>query len=389
MHNTNPESAVAQCPVCSSAGRPVKAITIESLVTEAARARLRSPEGFRFCSAVACNVAYFNNECAAKILRSEVSVPIGQKEDGTLRTICYCFEHTAEEIAEQVLSTGSSTIADDIATKCKQGLQRCEQTNPQGSCCLGNVRQVITSAQARSTTAAADSALVDGSLASEDCCSSTSAAAESTAAKTSARRSTRSGRLATGGALLAAALSSACCWLPLLLIGLGTSSVGFAALVEPYRPYFLGVAALSLSAGFYFVYKPHETCAVDGSCAEPNPRRDRLQKISLWVSAVFVVGFAVFPNSVGLFLGEGGTSSAVETPATGESRLFRVDGMTCEACAVTLRETVMDVPGVAAVEISFEAGSARVSSARDMPRPTDAAILEAIQRAGYEGRQMP
>jgi hypothetical protein len=30
--------------------------------------------------------------------------------------------------------------------KCRQGLDRCEAANPQGACCLGNVREVVSAA---------------------------------------------------------------------------------------------------------------------------------------------------------------------------------------------------------------------------------------------------
>ncbi len=70
-------------------------------------------------------------------------VRIGQKATASPRVVCYCFDHTIEEIEAEVVATGTSTIADAIGEKCKQGLDRCEETNPQGSCCLGNVRAVV------------------------------------------------------------------------------------------------------------------------------------------------------------------------------------------------------------------------------------------------------
>lgn len=131
------------CPACGMKGRAVNPITINALVTEQARAKLRSSEGFRFCAEPSCNVAYFHHDSGERFLRSDVRVRIGQKENGSPRVVCYCFDHTTEEIQAEVLATGTSAIADAIGDKCKQGLDRCEETNPQGTCCLGNVRALV------------------------------------------------------------------------------------------------------------------------------------------------------------------------------------------------------------------------------------------------------
>jgi len=39
--------------------------------------------------------------------------------------------------------TGQSTVFDQITNSIQAGLSACDIRNPQGSCCLGNVRGVI------------------------------------------------------------------------------------------------------------------------------------------------------------------------------------------------------------------------------------------------------
>lgn len=68
------------CPSCGTKGKPVKPVTVESLVVEAARSRVGRADGFRFCSEPSCDVAYFHPESGARIARHEVRVRIGQKE---------------------------------------------------------------------------------------------------------------------------------------------------------------------------------------------------------------------------------------------------------------------------------------------------------------------
>lgn len=139
----------AACPSCGKKGRMVKPLTVESLLTEEARSRVIRADGFRFCAEPSCNVAYFHPETGDRFLRSEVRVRIGQKETAPPRPICYCFNHTVEEIESELAKTGTSHISDEITQRCRQGLDRCEETNPQGICCLGAVRQVLLAAQAK------------------------------------------------------------------------------------------------------------------------------------------------------------------------------------------------------------------------------------------------
>lgn len=137
------------CPSCGNKARTVKPITIDSLVAESARSRVGRSDGFRFCAEPSCDVAYFHPESADRILRSEVKVRVGQKETAPPRPVCYCFDHTVEEIEDEVARAGTSHIPDQITEKCRQGLDRCEETNPQGACCLGNVRRAVKDAQAK------------------------------------------------------------------------------------------------------------------------------------------------------------------------------------------------------------------------------------------------
>ena len=160
------------CPSCDSKGRAVKPVTIESLVIEAARARVGRTDGFRFCAEPSCEVAYFHPETGDRFLRRDVKVRIGQKETTPPRPVCYCFDHTVEEIEDEVARTGRSRIPDQIQEKCREGLDRCEETNPQGACCLGNVRRTLKEAQAQVNRGAPVDAVVtkESNETEEDCC---------------------------------------------------------------------------------------------------------------------------------------------------------------------------------------------------------------------------
>jgi len=377
-------SASVQCPACGTKGTTVKPVTIESLVAEAARMGVGRSDGFRFCAEPSCEVAYFHPETGAQFAKHEVRVRIGRKAIEAPRPVCYCFEHTVEEIEAEVLATGTSKVAADITARCRQGLDRCEETNPQGSCCLGNVRRAMKDAQERARSEPATTAAAAGNEAESRC-----AASSADAPAAHAPRPRNTGLWATTGAVVSAILSSACCWLPLLLIAFGASAAGVAGFVEAYRPYLLGATGLLLASGFYLVYVRKEKCAPGEACAVPHPRLQRFNKVMLWVATAVVLIFALFPNYVGYLLGNGNPHALAAAPASGESRIFRIEGMTCEACAVTLREHLGKVPGVARADVSFEEKSARVFFAAGQDAPSEGALRDAIQQAGYSGTPIP
>jgi len=140
------------CPRCGQKGRSVSSLTIESLVHATVRAELRSLEGFHFCATATCDVAYFHPASDDIVPCAKVGKTIFQKSTDSERLVCYCFQHTVATIQREIRTAGSSRIAVDIKTKCTQGLDHCERTNPQGSCCFGNVQRVIREATGNNQT---------------------------------------------------------------------------------------------------------------------------------------------------------------------------------------------------------------------------------------------
>lgn len=59
---------------------------------------------------------------------------------------------------------------------------------------------------------------------------------------------------------------------------------------------------------------------------------------------------------------------------------YRVDGMTCDHCARSVREEVSGVPGVVDVDIDVPTGRVTVTSEEEL----DAAVVRAaVESAGY------
>ena len=57
--------------------------------------------------------------------------------------ICYCFQHTAEDIKKDITVHGKSVIMAKIMEDKKAGRCQCKTKNPKGRWCLADVRQVV------------------------------------------------------------------------------------------------------------------------------------------------------------------------------------------------------------------------------------------------------
>lgn len=193
--------------------------------------------------------------------------------------------------------------------------------------------------------------------------------------------SQRAGLFAAGGSVLTALAASACCWLPLGLIFLGVSAGGVSAWFERYRWVFLGITALLLGVGFYLVYFREPRCEQGSACAASGGRLRRFNRVMLWVATVFVIASASFPKYVGLLIPRRAPAAVAPADQT-RTASVRIDGMTCEACAVLLQNKLAEIPGVVDAKVSYREGTARLDISADNPPSVDE-IEAAVSGAGY------
>lgn len=126
------------CPACHEKGRAVKPVTIRTMAPDPQP----TSEGWRFCRSAACGVAYYHPR-GNTVPVSALPVRVGQKETAPDRPVCYCFGYSAQDIARD-----PHRVSEDIKERCRRGEDRCAETNPQGSCCLGNVLGIARAVQA-------------------------------------------------------------------------------------------------------------------------------------------------------------------------------------------------------------------------------------------------
>jgi hypothetical protein len=88
-------------------------------------------------------VVYFSADGEQVFTVGQVRERVYQKEPEAEDVfVCYCFHHTVSEL-RSALPEDRVAIVNDINTGINAGQCACDLCNPQGSCCLGNVRGVI------------------------------------------------------------------------------------------------------------------------------------------------------------------------------------------------------------------------------------------------------
>jgi copper chaperone CopZ len=413
------------CPACSTKGKKVAPLTVRSLVKPELADQVRD-EAYRFCESPACDVVYFSErDPGHRFVRSDLRVRVGQKETEPPIQVCYCFDWTTDDIERELRLAGTTTIPDRIKQKVQQGYCQCETMNPQGSCCLGNVNRAVKEVRAKL-------ALLPGAGQPHH---NGQAAGESTPSVSGrgGQPKERGAFLATLGAVVTSIVASACCWLPLLLIAFGFSAAGVGSFFEQYRPYFLTTTFALLAVAWCFTYRtaiwrawarfrgqPAPAPAVQFCCVsattpagahsccgvEPEPEPEscctagakpsagqatcrrftmrRFNQLMLWIATVAILLFALFPHWIGLLLG-GGNSTAALNAEDYQRVVLEVHGLTCEGCAPTVEQALRGVPGVAAATVSYEKKQAVVLLSKGQEVPRDA-LLQAVRQAGYEAQ---
>ena len=126
------------CPLCNLLAKPVGVQTVKAQL--AISLRLVTSVEYAFCLVSTCPIVYFARDGSHVFTVEQIRERVYQKDaDAPDGFVCYCFRYPAEALRMGSKSDCEAIIADIIA-----GIQAnqcaCVLRNPQGSCCLGNVR---------------------------------------------------------------------------------------------------------------------------------------------------------------------------------------------------------------------------------------------------------
>jgi len=112
----------------------------------------------------------------------------------------------------------------------------------------------------------------------------------------------KSGGIPLIGGVIAAIAASLCCIGPLVLVmlGIGGAWVSKLSVMEPFRPYALGLAIIFLFFAWKKIYRAPATVCTPGSlCAMPHT--NRVYKVLFWSVAALIVLALASPYIAPLF----------------------------------------------------------------------------------------
>lgn len=133
--------SLTTCPICGEKGKPVEGQTVKALLSVTLRDVQNTQ--YLFCRTQTCPVVYFSLDGGQVLRVEQVRERVYQKDPTADDVfICYCFRHTFGEIRA---ASGARRLAilEDITVGIEADQCACDLRNPQGSCCLGNVRRVL------------------------------------------------------------------------------------------------------------------------------------------------------------------------------------------------------------------------------------------------------
>ncbi len=186
------------------------------------------------------------------------------------------------------------------------------------------------------------------------------------------------------GAIGAALLSSACCIGPVVFGGLGIGAIAVAEHFAAYRPLFMAITAMLLGLGYYVAYrKPRKGPCEKEVCG--TSRIARWGRPLLWIATVIVLALVTFPYYYGPIRAafdkpQRPTSAAAQRVQFSTVEL-KVTRMTCSGCAVSVRNALLETPGVASASVDHEAGRATVQY--DSAKASPAQLIEVVKKSGY------
>ena len=128
---------------CLSCQGPSQPVTLRTLLL------MLRPEFFdqvgesqyRFCSSPDCPVVYFSRERC--FTTGDLRIRVGLKEKDGLIPLCYCFGFNEQDLQAEIKTEGYTTIPQRILDLTKERMCACEERNPSGGCCLGEVAKAV------------------------------------------------------------------------------------------------------------------------------------------------------------------------------------------------------------------------------------------------------
>ncbi len=184
-----------------------------------------------------------------------------------------------------------------------------------------------------------------------------------------------------GAGLFSAITASLCCITPLLALVVGTS--GMAATfswIEPFRPYFIGIAVFTLGFAWYQKLKLKKQADCD---CETEEKKNFLQTNTfLGIVTLFAVTMISLPHYAHIFYPKANKEIVTVKEANIQKAEFKIEGMTCNSCAEHVQHDINKLSGIILATTSYESKNAIVEF--DNSKTTLSVIQKVIDETGYK-----
>ncbi|MEB2787082.1 mercuric transport protein MerTP [Algoriphagus persicinus] len=181
--------------------------------------------------------------------------------------------------------------------------------------------------------------------------------------------------------MIAALISSLCCITPVIALVAGISGLASTfSWLDPARPFFVVITIAVLGFAWYIKFRPKAKYEVNCECEPAHSSFWHTRKF-LSIVTIFVVLMLTFPLYAQIFYPKAEKSVIVVDESDIQTATFKINGMTCNACAVHVDHEVNRLSGIIKVSTSYEKGNAIVEF--DKTKTSFSKIEEAINSTGY------
>jgi mercuric ion transport protein len=151
-------------------------------------------------------------------------------------------------------------------------------------------------------------------------------------------------------------LSSLCCVGALILVLLGIGTVSAALSLTQYRPYFVALGLIFMTASIWYHFK--KSCK-DETCCNLNKKQFIATVVAVYTIILVVLLYAVVPALAPVLF----SSQPLETASASENVkqvTLSIESMTCSGCAEIVKNSLLKKRGILKAEVSYLKSSAVV-----------------------------
>lgn len=124
----------APCPACGHECLHVDSTTLIHQLHAPFNQQLEDGS-YYFCPSSTCDVVYFDLQ-GGQYTQAQLRQEVGQKSQREDRTLCYCFDVHADQVAREIEQNGNSSSKAFVVAMTKAKRCACDIRNPSGQCCL-------------------------------------------------------------------------------------------------------------------------------------------------------------------------------------------------------------------------------------------------------------